>query len=451
MIDPSESYTHFTMKTFHLLGSLILAGSIPFSGALAQTIQSRMPDETELHEGTWLTWPHSYTYGTAYRNSLDATWVAMTRALVPGERVHIMAYNAAERTRITALLAVAPAVPMGNVDFLLCQSDDVWVRDNGPMFVFDNSGTLKYTDWGFDGWGDDTAFAKDDIVPAAVGAALNVPAISLPGIVLEGGSIDHDGRGTALACRSSILDTARNPGLTQAQLETALRTNFGFTKFIWLDGVFGGQDDITDMHCDGFMRFAPGRNLVTMSDADLTYWGLSAVDIARLNAATDVSGARYSLVRLPLTAADVKTTSNKNLGYKGSYANYYIANTVVLVPSYNDANDANARAIIGALYPGRTVVGIDVRNLYENGGMVHCVTQQQPAVPLSLKCSAATAGNITLSFQGNPAHAYKLQASPDLSAASWTDLTSFTLSGQSASFNISQAGYSRRFFRAVVP
>jgi agmatine deiminase len=433
------------MKTNTLVGPLLalMAACSPVS---AQNILSRFPDETESHEGTWLTWPHHYTYGTAYRNSLDATWVAMTKALVAGERVHIIAYNAAEQTRITNLLNAA-SVAMSAVNFVLRQSDDVWVRDNGPMFVFDNNGALKITDWGFDGWGDDTAFAKDDTVPTGVSSALNLPRVNLANIVLEGGAIEHDGHGTALATRSSILDTARNPGLTQVQLETALRENFAFTKVIWLDGAFGAQDDITDMHCDGFMRFAPGRKLVTMSNADLTYWGLTAVDITRLNASTDSKGQAYSFVRLPLTAADVKTTAGNNLGYKGSYANYYVANNVVLVPAYNDANDAPARSLLAPLYPGRTVVGIDVRNLYENGGMVHCVTQQQPSVPLDLKCSAISAGTMSLNFRGNPTHTYRLQSSTTLLPNSWTDVETFTLSGQSKSFSASTTGASRKFYR----
>ena len=283
-----------------------------------------MPDETERHEGTWLSWPHAFTYGTAYRNSLDATWVAMAQALVSGEKVHLVAYNSTERTRITNLLTAA-AVPLTNVDFLLSQTDDVWVRDNGPAFVFDSSGALKLTDWGFNGWGGDTAFAKDNVLPAAMAAALNLPRVNLNTTVLEGGAIEHDGHGVMIATRSSTLDAARNPGLTQAQLESTLRTNLGFTKFIWLTGAFGGTDDITDLHIDGFMRFAPNRTIVTMSNADLSYWKLPAADIVTLNAATDSHGVPYSFVRIPLTANNVSTTGGKNLGFKGSYAPFVIA------------------------------------------------------------------------------------------------------------------------------
>jgi agmatine deiminase len=430
------------MKT--TLIAMLLACGLS-STTIAQSTH-RLPDEVEPHEGTWLTWPHHYTYGTAYRNSLDATWVAMTKALVAGERVHIIAYNATERTRITNLLTAA-SVSLTKVDFLLRQSDDVWVRDNGPIFVFAEDGTLKITDWGFDGWGDDTPFAKDNTIPAGVATHLNLPRVDLGSIVLEGGAIEHDGHGTMIACRSSTLDTARNPTLTQTAFETALRTHFGFTKFIWLDGAYGGEEDITDLHIDGFLRFAPGRKLITMSNADLADWGVSAADITRINNATDASGTAYQLLRLPLTAANVRTTDNRDLGYKGSYANYYVGNTVVLVPSYNDANDAAARALLAPLYPGRTMVGIDVRNLYENGGMVHCVTQQQPAVPKKLKGTRAGT-QLSLQFDGDPLHTYRLESSTTLAQGSWADQETFTLAGQTKLFTVAMTG-NRKFFRVT--
>ncbi len=204
-------------------------------------------------------------------------------------------------------------------------------------------------------------------------------------MIVEGGSYELDGNGVLLATKSSILTQTnsggalaiRNPGMTQTQAETILNQYIGATKFIWLDG-FLGTDDITDAHIDGFAKFANDSTLVTMNNADLVYWGLSSTDIATLYAASNVNSVTYNKVYVPLTQNNVVTTYGNNLGYKGSYCNYYIANNVVLVPNYNDPNDAVANAIIQGLHPGRTVVGIDCRNLYENGGMVHCVTQQQP-------------------------------------------------------------------------
>jgi agmatine deiminase len=150
----------------------------------------------------------------------------------------------------------------------------------------------------------------------------------------------------------------------------------GVTNFIWLDGIAGLE--ITDMHIDGFARFGNATTLVTMEQDDLLEWEVPLADIQKLYAAKDKNGIAYTLLKLPLTQNQVVTTYGKNLGYKGSYINYYIANTKILVPNYNDPHDALANELLQNLYPNRTVVGIDVRNLYANGGMIHCVTQQQP-------------------------------------------------------------------------
>ncbi|MBK7573413.1 MAG: agmatine deiminase family protein [Bacteroidetes bacterium] len=357
--------------------------------SFAQTYQ--MPAEHLAHEGTWLQWPHQYEYGITYRNRLDATWVAMTSALVGSEKVHIIAYNATEQIRITNLLTTAN-VSMTNVDFYLLQTNDVWVRDNGPIFVRDSAGSLHIEDWGFNGWGGDYNYNLCDPIPTSVGAAIGMPIVNLnTTMVAEGGSYELDGNGVLLATKSSLLTQTnsggalaiRNPGMTQFQAETIFTQYVGATKFIWLDG-FLSTDDVTDAHIDGFAKFADDSTLVTMNNSDLTYWGLSSTDIATLYAASDMNNVAYNIVYVPLTQNNVVTAYGNNLGYKGSYCNYYVANNVVLVPNYNDPNDAVANAIIQALYPGRTVVGIDCRNLYENGGMVHCVTQQQPSASPSI-------------------------------------------------------------------
>jgi agmatine deiminase len=341
-------------------------------------VQSRMPSEEDLHEGTWLTWVHSYTYGRAYRDALEPTWVAMTRALVNSEKVHIIVYNSVELKRVRNLLTRS-GVSLTNVDFVIKRTNDVWIRDNGPIFVYDNNNELKITDWGFNGWGYDTSYSSDNTVPSNVSNYLEMPRVDLNDVILEGGAIEVDGQGVMMATKSSTIQNGRNQGMSLTEFQNVLTENLGLTKFIWLDGKYGGQEDITDMHIDGFARFAHNNTIVTMNNASLQYWGLSNADITRLNAATNINGTPYNFVRLPLTASNVRTTDGRNLGYKGSYVNFYSANTVVLMPTYNDANDSVALNLLQQLYPNKTVIGIDVRNLYENGGMVHCVTQQQPA------------------------------------------------------------------------
>lgn len=348
-------------------------------------IMYTMPEESELHEGTWLQWPHHYQYGIAYRNSLDATWVAMTKALVSSENVHIIAYNQTEKDRIISLLT-NEGVPLTKVDFKIYETDDTWIRDNGPIYVRDENQNLVIEDWGFNGWGnkiDDLSglriqSAKCDEIPSKIASDQGKTLIDLNAeMINEGGSVEIDGNGSLMACKSSILNNNRNPGMSQAQAEVIFKKYLGVTHFIWLEGQAGL--DITDQHIDGFARFGNASTIVTMAQSDLLDFDVSQSDIDRLYAATNKDGNAYTFLMVPLTKNNVETTDGTNLGYKGSYINYYIANTKVLVPNYNDPHDATANAIIQTLYPNRTVVGIDVRNLYQHGGMVHCVTQQQPA------------------------------------------------------------------------
>jgi len=340
------------------------------------TIWYTMPEESEPHEGTWLQWPHQYQYGVTYRNRLDATWVAMTKELVSSEIVHIIAYDNTEKDRIIGLLKAAD-VPLTGVEFKIYPTDDVWVRDNGPIYVRNKNGQLVIEDWGFNGWGNKTDYQNCNTIPAKIAEDQDKINVDLNGIMVnEGGAIEIDGKGTLLATKSAILNDNRNPGMTSAQAETIFTKYLGVTNFIWLDGVAGLE--ITDMHIDGFARFGNAATIVTMEQDDLLEWEVPPSDINKLYVAKNKDGIPYTLVKLPLTQNKVVTTYGKNLGYKGSYVNYYIANTKVLVPNYNDPNDALANSIIQNLYPNKTVVGIDVRNLYANGGMIHCVTQQQP-------------------------------------------------------------------------
>jgi agmatine deiminase len=335
-----------------------------------------MPEESEPHEGTWLQWPHQYQYGATYRNQLDATWVAMTKELVTSEKVHLVAYDETEKNRIVTLLNAA-SVPLTNIDFKIYQTDDVWVRDNGPIYARDKNGQIVIQDWGFNGWGKKAAFENCNKIPAKAATDQNTAAIDLNTVLVnEGGSVEIDGAGTFMACKSSILNSNRNPNVTQAQAEAIFTKYLGVTNFVWLDGKAGLE--ITDMHIDGFARFGNATTIVTMSQNDLLDWQVPQSDIDKLYAAKNKSGKAYTFLKIPLSANNVVTAYGKKLGYKGSYINYYISNTKVLVPNYNDPNDPIANQMIQQLYPTRKVVGIDVRNLYANGGMVHCVTQQQP-------------------------------------------------------------------------
>ncbi len=355
----------------------LVGGSV---GAMAEVkdktaAKYRMPLEESKHEGTWLQWPHDYTYGEGHKSGLEPIWVEMTKALVKGEKVHLIVYNESEKKEVQAVLA-NENIDMKMVDFNVFPTDDVWVRDNGPIFVYDQKKNLTILNWGFNGWGNKTAYKKCAEIPKKVSEKLGYKRIDLKSVVLEGGSIELDGKGTCLATRSAIVNKNRNPKLSEKQIENSIKENYGVKRFIWLDGVVG--EDITDFHIDGFAKFYNDKTLITLKEDDLSDWGVTDKDIDRLLEAKDTTGKTYKHIYLPLTKENVYLESGTDLGYKGSYINYYIANKVVLVPNYNDQNDAVANQLIQKLYPDRQVVGIDVRELYKDGGMIHCVTQQQP-------------------------------------------------------------------------
>lgn len=335
-----------------------------------------MPEELAPHEGTWLQWPHQYQYGVDYRNDLDATWIAMTKSLIQGEKVFIIAYDTVEKNRIKALLQQS-GVSLSSIEFKIYKTDDVWVRDNGPIYVKDKNNKLVIQDWGFNGWGEKADFLNCNTIPSQIAADQKMTVLDLNAVMInEGGAVEIDGNGTLMATKSSILNSNRNPSMTQQQAEAIFKKYLGTTHFIWLDGKAGRE--ITDMHIDGFARFGNTNTIVTMNEDDLLYWEVPQKDINTLYNSKDKNGKGYTFLKLPLSKNNVVTTYGKKLGYKGSYVNFYIGNTVVLVPNYNDPNDAVANQLIQSLYPSRKVIGIDVRNLYANGGMIHCVTQQMP-------------------------------------------------------------------------
>lgn len=335
-------------------------------------IQYQFPSEESAHEGTWLTWPHHYTYGKEYRDEVEDIWLEMAYALHTGEMVHIIAYDKTEQARIIKLLETE-GVDMNRVDFIIAKSDDVWSRDTGPMFVFDETGKLTIADFSFDGWGRKTAYQNDDKIPLVIASVKGFPIVSIPNFVLEGGSVELDGSGTAMLCKSSVVSKNRNVGMGVSQAEEYLTQYLGATNFIWLEGVV--DEDITDAHIDGMARFYDNESLLTVSEDDFfeLYNGIVESDYETLLSAKNAHGKPYEIIELPMTSKNVS-----GLDYKGSYLNYYVGNEVVLVPVYGDTNDAVAVEILSELYNNREIVPVDVTALYQYGGMLHCVTQQQP-------------------------------------------------------------------------
>ena len=325
-----------------------------------------MPSEESPHQATWLQWPHNFGWDKRHVARLEPIWIQMTQSLHRDERVCIIVYNDTERERISSLLETNH-VNLSQIDFFVEQTNDVWVRDNGPIFVWNDIKELIVLDWEFNGWGRKAKYDKCNQIPRQVASHLGLPVCSIP-MVMEGGSFEVDGRGTLMAKKSSILNKNRNPGWTLADVEAYFRKYLGVVNFVWLDGKKGG--DITDDHIDGTARFANGDTIVTFYRHDHE----DPRDYDVLASAKNADGKPYKLVHLPVTTRKIPKVKDY-----GIYTNYYVGNGVVLLPVYNDPNDAVAQEVLAGLYPSRTIVCIDSTELYKDGGILHCVTQQQPA------------------------------------------------------------------------
>ncbi|MCL1983307.1 MAG: agmatine deiminase family protein [Clostridiales bacterium] len=344
----------------------------------------RMPAEWEPHEGTWLQWPHEESpWGKGYRAKIEHIWVAMVKELHIGEKVHIIVYSDTEKQRVLDCLSGCP-IDYGQVDFFIQETDDVWVRDNGPIFVKGDQGKIVALDWNFNGWGNKYRHGKDRLIAKFIADAIGAPLVKAP-ICLEGGGVEFDGHGTLMASKTSIINENRNPGMNQAEIESALSEYFGVTNFVWIAGLRGedNNNEDTDWHIDGAARFAGAETIMYKYNAagnDEEFY-LAALEkhYQELRNATNINGGKYKLIPVPVTKGTILGSAEGGTRTgKGSYLNYLVGNEVVLVPVYGDENDALGLRIVEGQFPGRRVVGINVRALYPYGGMIHCVTQQQP-------------------------------------------------------------------------
>ena len=348
--------------------------------ATPRALGYRMPAEWERHQATWLSWPRRD--GISFPDAFEAVpglWLRMLEALSPGELVHVNVGDDAQEAEVRRLLATSSAVRADRVFLHRIPTDEPWCRDHGPTFVVDDRAgdlaPLAVVDWRYNAWGGKyPPFERDDAVPRQIAALLAVPVFS-PGIVMEGGSIDVNGRGTLLTTESCLLNPNRNPTLSRAEIEKALGEFLGVTQVVWLgDGIAG---DDTDGHVDDLSRFVAAGTVVTVVEddpADENYRPLRD-NLERLRAARDQDGAPLTVVELPMPRPLVRDGQR----LPASYANFYIGNEVVLAPVFADPADARALATLARCFPGRRIVGIDARDLVWGLGAFHCVTQQQPA------------------------------------------------------------------------
>ena len=350
----------------------------------------RIHAEWEPHEGTWLQWPQDNFYH-GYELKLERIWLKMVEALHEHEKVHLIVNGEKQQEHIVHQLEYHN-IGLKNIDFHIIPTNDVWARDNGPIFVVNEAGETAITDWTFNGWGGRYEFDLDDKVPAAIGAKLDIPVFNAP-MVLEAGAVSVNGNGTFLATRTSIIDSYRNPEMNQDEIERILSQYLGVDHFIWLAGAGRGECDLwgdeTDSHIDIVARFTDETTVLynwTDDESDPRY-EMMRTSLHELKAATTESGKALTLVPLPLpevhqTTWMVKTERmakwRKSTLADGAYSNYLVANGVVLVPVYGHRNDEAGLKIISEHFPNREVIGIEVVALVEHGGAIGCVTQPQP-------------------------------------------------------------------------
>lgn len=347
-----------------------------------------MPAEWEPHEGTWLIWPHNDTREGSQLH-LEHLWLEMTMVLYEHETVHIIVLDERRREHLHHQLTYYN-LDDSKLDVRIISNDDVWARDCGPIFLVNDQDELAITAWNFNGWGERYPFQKDRLIPSAVAEELSLPLFTAP-ITLEGGAIEVNGQGTLIATRSSIINHNRNPGKGQDDIEAAIGDYLGIQHIIWLTGASREFCDLvgsdTDLHVDGYARFTDQSTVLyswTDDETNIFYPVLKQHRDELRNASTE-SGKPLTLVRLPKPRNEMYSTLDSATRSPfdrqpslGTYANFYIANNVVLVPVYGDVNDAIAKSILAEHFPDREIFGIPAWATAELGGMMHCVTQQQP-------------------------------------------------------------------------
>jgi agmatine deiminase len=340
-----------------------------------------MPAEWEPHEATWLSWPHKEASWPGAFDSVPGIFVEITRHLTESELVRINVADEDFAERVRALLR-AGGVTLDAVRFHFNPTDDAWVRDHGPIYVVrDVNGKRERAiiDWGYNAWGDKyPPYENDDVVPTRIAAEMN-ESLFTPGIVMEGGSLDVNGRGTLITTEACLLNPNRNRRLNRAQIEQYLKDYLGVTDILWLGEGIAGDD--TDGHVDDLTRFVAPDTVVTVIEddpQDENYQPL-VENYERLLRMKDQDGNPLRVVKMPMPGP--VWFDDQRL--PASYANFYIANKSVLVPTYRHENDAKACAILQELFPDRRVVGVDCTNLIWGLGSIHCVTQQQPATHLT--------------------------------------------------------------------
>lgn len=337
--------------------------------------------EWAAHRATWLAWPHNAEDWPGKFAPVPWVFVEMIRALAGGERIRLVVNSAEDEVQARAMLQKA-GVDLGRVDFVPLATDRGWLRDAGPIFVCrTGDAPLAVVDFQFNGWAKYDDWQHDNQIARLAAAYLQVPVYRAEAggrpLVLEGGSIDVNGAGTVITTEACLLDRdtqPRNPHLSRGQIEAALSETLGVDQVIWLGQGIAGDD--THGHVDDLCRFVNEKTVVlcrARHAQDENYRALEE-NHERLQGVWLANGEALETIDLPMP--EPLYFAGQRL--PASYANFYIGNQAVLVPTFNDPNDREALGILGEVFPDRTVRGIHAVDLIWGLGAVHCLTHEEP-------------------------------------------------------------------------
>lgn len=334
------------------------------------------PAEFAPHTSTWLSWPHKEASWPGKIETIFPIYAQFVKLVAEGEIVNINVADETMKAKAVKHLHDAGA-NLSQIRFHFHPTNDAWCRDHGPAFLINPKAEIKkvIVDWGYNAWGGKyPPFDLDDVIPTLVGKKLNIPVYH-PGIVMEGGSVDFNGKGTVLTTTACLLNENRNPHLNQSQIEQFLRDYYGVSNILWLgDGIVG---DDTDGHIDDITRFVNENTVVTVVEhnkSDENYSPLQE-NLKHLGKMKLENGKPINIIELPMPSAVVYQDQR----LPASYANFYISNKYIVTPTYRDKNDDKALDILAKAFPERKVVGLDCTDVIWGLGAFHCLSQQEPS------------------------------------------------------------------------
>jgi len=332
-----------------------------------------MPAEWEKHDAVWLAWPYDPTTFPDRVERVEATYLQIVKEIHLSECVNLFVASQNAKDKVIKLFEKAD-IDLSRINFFVFDYADVWFRDYGPIFIKNDKHELAMVHWDFNSWGEKyDALLKDKQIPDFINQKMALKCFK-PGIVLEGGSIDVNGKGTLLTTEQCLLNSNRNPHLNRKEIEQILSEYLGVTNFIWLKSGILGDD--TDGHIDDLARFVNENTIVCGFEEDQNDvdYDVLKENYDILCQATDQDDEKIRVVKLPMP----KVISAEDERLPASYTNFYIGNTKVLVPVFDHEKDAMALSILQGLFPTRKVVGIKCNDLVLGFGTIHCISQQQP-------------------------------------------------------------------------